>query len=373
MSKDKLKTEDKKSIAKLSYKDSYTDAVASKWESKGGYDAYLKAAKAYNQKKYGTTEPTATAKKAGISKEALANKNTKDVNKTKVENTMRGKVENKETATTTSAPTPPKDTRTPEQIVNDKKLKIAKDAIAGGDRKAGEKAGFEGREKRVANKEGRKKDREFRKDSNEATKYEIKVDKDAEKSDKKKAIEDAGSRKAARLMDKSDAAKKAEATKSAEIPSAGRGKKGLKARKDLAKAEDKSDKIGSRLEKEQKKVVEKSKKEDAEKAPTTFKDFNQMDTVNAQSVAEMKAPMEMSENPIKYFKQSIKYNNSTRATAIKVAADEKDMTHASPKGKKELKHDVSSMISHATMNKPIAYMHGKIKKGGSILSKHMKS
>ena len=350
----------------LSYEDAYKKIKNPK-QSKA---EFIKAAKAYNTKKYGTTEPTATAKKAGISKEALANKNTKDVNKTKVENTMRGEVENKETATTTTT-TPPKDTRTPEQIVNDKKLKIAKDAIAGGDRKAGEKAGFEGREKRVANREGRKKDREFRKDDKEANKYEAKAGK--EKSDMKKAIEAAGSRKAARLMDKSDAAKKAEATKSAEIPSAGRGKKGLKARKDLAKAEDKSDKIGSRLEKEQKKVVEKSKKEDAEKAPTTFKDFNQMDTVNAQSVAEMKAPMEMSENPIKYFKQSIKYDNSTRATAIKVAADEKDMTHASPKGKKELKHDVSSIISHATMNKPIAYMHGKIKKGGSILSKHFKS
>ena len=76
MSKDKLKKEAKKSIATLSYKDSYTDAVASKWESKGGYDAYVKAAKKYNKEKYGTTEPTARAKKEGISKEELSKKTT---------------------------------------------------------------------------------------------------------------------------------------------------------------------------------------------------------------------------------------------------------------------------------------------------------
>lgn len=365
------------SPAKLSYEEAYKKIKNPK-QSKA---EFIKAAKAYNTKKYGTTNPTKDAKDQGLDKAALADKFKKSQvekkNTEAVSGTMRSKVDNKETATTTT--TPPKDTRTPEQIVNDKKLKIAKDAIAGGDRKAGEKAGFEGREKRVANREGRKKDREFRKDDKEANKYEAKAGK--EKSDKKKAIEAAGSRKAARLMDKSDAAKKAEKqevdkyNKSYDPTSRGKArKKTAKDYKQVAKAEAKSDKVGSRLEKEQKKVVEKSKKEDAEKAPTTFKDFNQMDTVNAVKTAGEKSMSTMySDGPIKYFKQSIKYDNSTRATAIKVAADEKDMTHASPKGKKELKHDVSSMISHATMNKPIAYMHGKIKKGGSILSKHMKS
>ena len=66
-------TSAKKTSGTLSYEDSYTDAVASKWESKGGYDAYEKAAKAWNQKKYGTTEPTAKAKKmTGGSKTELA-------------------------------------------------------------------------------------------------------------------------------------------------------------------------------------------------------------------------------------------------------------------------------------------------------------
>ena len=66
------KTGVKKSGGAVSYKDSYTDAVASKWEAKGGYDAYEKAAKAWNEKKYGTTEPTAKAKKLGISKTELS-------------------------------------------------------------------------------------------------------------------------------------------------------------------------------------------------------------------------------------------------------------------------------------------------------------
>jgi len=63
----------KKPGGTLSYKDSYTDAVASKWESKGGYAAYEKAAKDWNRKKYGTTEPTAKANKfTGGSKTELA-------------------------------------------------------------------------------------------------------------------------------------------------------------------------------------------------------------------------------------------------------------------------------------------------------------
>ena len=59
-----------------SYKSSYTPEVEAKWKSKGGYDAYEKAAKAWNQKKYGTTEPTAKAKSAGLSKSELAKEHT---------------------------------------------------------------------------------------------------------------------------------------------------------------------------------------------------------------------------------------------------------------------------------------------------------
>tara|TARA_R110001632_G_scaffold188701_1_gene309221 strand:+ start:62 stop:523 length:462 start_codon:yes stop_codon:yes gene_type:complete len=59
------------------YEASYTDAVANKWKDKGGKAAYIKAAKAYNEKKYGTTEPTKVSNKiTGGSKTKLAEANT---------------------------------------------------------------------------------------------------------------------------------------------------------------------------------------------------------------------------------------------------------------------------------------------------------
>lgn len=53
------------------YKEAYADADKSKYKT---YDEFKKAAKDYNDKKYGTTEPTKVAKEAGISKEKLAEK-----------------------------------------------------------------------------------------------------------------------------------------------------------------------------------------------------------------------------------------------------------------------------------------------------------
>jgi len=58
------------------YEASYTDAVATKWKDKGGKAAYIKAAKAYNQKKYGTTNPSNDSSKAGITRAELASKKT---------------------------------------------------------------------------------------------------------------------------------------------------------------------------------------------------------------------------------------------------------------------------------------------------------
>jgi hypothetical protein len=58
------------------YEASYTDAVATKWKDKGGKAAYIKAAKAYNQKKYGTTNPSNDASKAKITRAELASKKT---------------------------------------------------------------------------------------------------------------------------------------------------------------------------------------------------------------------------------------------------------------------------------------------------------
>ncbi len=70
-------TSKNKSSGTLTYDKSYTPEVAKKWEAKGGTKEqakanYIKAAKAWNTKKYGTTNPTADAKKAGITKDKLA-------------------------------------------------------------------------------------------------------------------------------------------------------------------------------------------------------------------------------------------------------------------------------------------------------------
>tara|TARA_R110000803_G_C11729857_1_gene289492 strand:+ start:22 stop:471 length:450 start_codon:yes stop_codon:yes gene_type:complete len=66
----------KNPIKLVTYEASYTDAVANKWKDKGGKAAYIKAAKAYNEKKYGTTEPTKVSNKiTGGSKTRLAKAN----------------------------------------------------------------------------------------------------------------------------------------------------------------------------------------------------------------------------------------------------------------------------------------------------------
>lgn len=60
-----------------SYKQAYEKAGGS--AKLGDYASWEKKAKAWNQKKYGTTEPTATAKKQGISKESLAKQNSSNI------------------------------------------------------------------------------------------------------------------------------------------------------------------------------------------------------------------------------------------------------------------------------------------------------
>jgi len=60
-----------------SYKQAYEKAGGA--AKLGDYGSWEKKAKAWNQKKYGTTEPTATAKKQGISKESLAKQNSSNI------------------------------------------------------------------------------------------------------------------------------------------------------------------------------------------------------------------------------------------------------------------------------------------------------
>lgn len=77
-----------------------------------------------------------------------------------------------------------------------------------------------------------------------------------------------------------------------------------------------------------------------------------------------------------YFKQKIRYNNSAKDVAIRVAADEKDKKHASAKGKKDLDHDISSMISHANYGKTMSNYGksmAKMDHGGMAKKMHMKS
>tara|TARA_Y100000385_G_scaffold270875_1_gene310311 strand:+ start:1565 stop:2626 length:1062 start_codon:yes stop_codon:yes gene_type:complete len=353
MSKDKLKKEgEKASIAKLSYKDSYTDAVASKWESKGGYDAYLKAAKSYNQKKYGTTEPTATAKKAGISKKALEDKNTKAVNKTKVQDTMRGSVDEKN-----KVDTKVKTASTEVKNIKPKtKQDIAKEKIASGDKKAGKSAGLEGKAKRKANKAG---------------KAQMKVDK------VKKKTEDA----------------------------IGKVKEKQKEGKNVEGAQAKTARLNDKFKRKTKKAGKKMEK--AEESMATYKDAAYMKTNQDGGVMDPAAAADqlkglsagmMRENPIGYFKQSIKYNvkeasnPSLSASARKHYAEnaQHDMKSMAPMHGSMKGDQSASRVDYANYKGTDKGYHGKTgashgdqsaskadymgkKKGGSILSKHFKS
>ena len=64
----------RKSGKSVSYKDAYVDADKSKYKT---YEAFEKAAKSYNKKKYDTTEPTKVAKEKGVTKKDLAQNVTK--------------------------------------------------------------------------------------------------------------------------------------------------------------------------------------------------------------------------------------------------------------------------------------------------------
>jgi len=80
----------------VSYKDAYADADKKKYKT---YEEFEKAAKDYNTKKYGTTNPTADSKKAGKTKAQLA-KDVADKNK-KITTTNTGGGDDKEKVTNT--------------------------------------------------------------------------------------------------------------------------------------------------------------------------------------------------------------------------------------------------------------------------------
>ena len=106
-----------------------------------------------------------------------------------------------------------------------------------------------------------------------------------------------------------------------------------------------------------------------EASPTTFKSFDQMDSQNAMATAG-EAPIEMKSSPINYFKQSIKYDIK-EATNPNLSSGARK--HYSMNAEAGMKSPGKMVKAPMTMGKaPIGQKPAK-RKGGSILSKHMKS
>jgi hypothetical protein len=117
------------------------------------------------------------------------------------------------------------------------------------------------------------------------------------------------------------------------------------------------------------KVKRKVKRVAAQEARKTKRQAKKNERVDKkiEKLEAKKSPMARYDDggsPAAYFKQKIKYNNSAKGIAIRVAADEKDKKHASAKGKKALDHDISSMISHAKR-----YDDGMAKRYGDSMAK----
>ena len=117
------------------------------------------------------------------------------------------------------------------------------------------------------------------------------------------------------------------------------------------------------------KVKRKVKRVAAQEARKTKRQARKNERVDKkiEKLEAKKSPMARYDDggsPAAYFKQKIKYNNSAKGIAIRVAADEKDKKHASAKGKKALDHDISSMISHAKR-----YDDGMAKRYGDSMAK----
>lgn len=238
-------------MATKTYKEAYKDADKSKYKSEA---EFIKAAKAYNTKKYGTTEPTKTAKDKGVSKEELAK--SKSDSKVKME-TIKAK------PIAPVKPSAPKAKSTMEK---------AEDAIKAGDAKGA-----------------------------------------------KKAIKDSDMKGKVKRKVKRVAGQEARKTK--------------RAQKKTEKTDKKIEKIGEKI---------------AKQDLSSEKGFAKADKLNKKA-GSMTSRYDDSGSPAAYFRQKIRYNNSAKDVAIRVAADEKDKGNASEAGKKRLDKDISSMISHASM------------------------
>ena len=142
----------------VSYKDAYADADKKKYKT---YEEFEKAAKDYNNKKYGTTNPTADAKKAGKTKEQLA----KDVEAKKSETkpAETKPAETKEVTTDNKTETKPVETTKADKIKS--KAQTKADKITARKAKRAERKASrverraERKENRAANKAARKEGR----------------------------------------------------------------------------------------------------------------------------------------------------------------------------------------------------------------------
>ena len=144
-------TEARKSGKAVSYKDAYADADKSKYKT---YEEFEKAAKSYNTKKYGTTNPTADAKEAGKTKEQLA----KDVASKQTETPPTG------TESTNTDSTNTKPTETKAQEIKRKAGEKANEIATRGNKrveriKARKAKRAERKESRVENRAERKESR----------------------------------------------------------------------------------------------------------------------------------------------------------------------------------------------------------------------
>jgi len=290
--------------------------------AKKGSSAYNAAQNKIN-KAYGkgpTNRPVET--KADVDKK----------NEKKVTNTMRGSVDNKKqenprTQKTSTRPDLRKndpnkksgkitssDTKKKldagtfkedKQATSSERQNVLKERIEAGDKKAGKKAGLKGGLKRQANRAGKKINKEI-----------------------------TGGKKSERIAKKMS-------------------KVDLSTEKGVAKA-DKLNKKASMVDTKNKRKKSKSEIKDiiltASSSPTTFKDFDQMDSKNAKKTAG-ESVAKAYDNPIKYFKQAIKYN-------VKEASNPSLSASARKHYAENAQHDMKSM---GKMDKTMAYKHGAMK------------
>lgn len=177
--------------------------------------------------------------------------------------------------------------------------KIVAEKIIAGDKKAGKKAGLKGGLKRKANRAGKAV---------------------GKKKSKDLALDKAG-----------------EATTRKEVK-----KSGVKGKFKRAAMDDVAAKKDQKKEKMQEIIL----------SAATFKDFDQMDTKNSKKTAGESSMSTMnSDGPIKYFKQSIKYN-------VKEASNPSLSSSARKHYAENAQHDMKSM---GKMDKTVAYKHGAMK------------